>query len=95
MVKRINNKTKVFVYRQGQGCGINFGKQSHEVLTNPVYDGFWLKTVNGTPMPGTINHTDGRRVGGTFDFRNKTLIDWFINECANTHCSRLRRTSVA
>ena len=31
--------------------------------------GFWLKTVNGTAMPGTINHTDGRRIGGTFDFR--------------------------
>ena len=33
MVKAKNNKTKVFVYRQGQGLGVNFGKQAHEVLT--------------------------------------------------------------
>ena len=66
MVKAKNNRTKVFVYRQGQGLGVNFGKQAHEVLTDPRYEGFWLKTVNGTEMPGTINHTDGRRIAGTF-----------------------------
>jgi hypothetical protein len=54
--------------------------QAHQVLTDPQYDGFWLKTVNGTEMPGTINHTDGRRIGGTFDFRNKSVVDWFIND---------------
>jgi hypothetical protein len=27
MVKAKNNKTKVFVYRQGQGLAVGFGKQ--------------------------------------------------------------------
>jgi hypothetical protein len=40
MVKvKSNNKTKVFVYRQGQGLGVNFGKQAHSVLTDPAYEG--------------------------------------------------------
>ena len=49
------------------------------MLSDPQYDGFWLRTVNGTPMPGDINKTDGRRYGGIFDFRNKSLVDWFIH----------------
>ena len=49
MVKvKSNNKTKVFVYRQGQGLSVGFGKQAHKVITDPAYEGFWLKTVNGT-----------------------------------------------
>jgi len=35
MVKAKNNKTKVFVYRQGQGFDIHFGRQAHDTLNDP------------------------------------------------------------
>ena len=69
------NRTKVFVYRQGQGAGSPAGKQATALLTDPKYDGFFLKSVGG---PGAL--PKGKRVGGTFDFRNQTLIDYFIND---------------
>mmetsp|Transcript_731 Transcript_731/g.2080 ORF Transcript_731/g.2080 Transcript_731/m.2080 type:complete len:504 (-) Transcript_731:2537-4048(-) len=81
MIKRASaNRTKVFVYRQGQGLAAHFGRQAHAVLSDPAYDGFWLKTVNHTTLPGDINRTDGRRVGGVFDFRNTSLRQWFVDE---------------
>jgi hypothetical protein len=69
------NRTKVFVYRQGQGAGSPAGRQATELLTDPIYDGFFLKSVGGAgALPA------GTRVGGTFDFRNQTLVDYFINK---------------
>ncbi len=65
--------TRTWVYRQGQGAGSPSGHQSRELLTDPKYAGFFLKTVNGTDLPGKFNHS-------YFDFRNASLIDWFANE---------------
>ena len=45
----------------------------HFGLTSGAY-------LAGTEMPGVINKTDGRRVGGTFDFRNQSVVEWFIND---------------
>ena len=73
MVKALNNETKVFVYRQGQGAGSPAGKQATAVLADPQYDGFFLKSVGG---PGAL--PAGTRVGGTFDFRNASLVQWLI-----------------
>jgi hypothetical protein len=92
MIKAKNNQTRVFVYRQGQGISSNFGKQAYSLVSDPLYDGYFLRTVNGTALPGDINRTDGRRMGGVFDFRNASLVDWFVNEyvggpqCIGTVC---------
>lgn len=37
--KASKNRTKVFVYRQGQGAGSPAGKQAQDLLTDKVYDG--------------------------------------------------------
>ena len=75
-----NNRTRVFVYRQGQGAGSPAGKQAQELLTNPIYDGFFLKS-NGCPATNKSCGAlpKGTRVG-PFEFRNETLIDYFIHE---------------
>jgi hypothetical protein len=75
MVKALNNRTKVFVYRQGQGAGSPAGRQAAAVLADPRYDGFFLKSVGG---PGAL--PAGTRIGGTFDFRNESLVRWFIHD---------------
>ena len=51
-VKAVNNETKVWVYRQGQGAGSPKGNLSTEILTDPKYDGFFLKYPNGSWLPG-------------------------------------------
>jgi len=75
MVKKASkNKTKVFVYRQGQGVGSPAGKQAQDLLTNPIYDGFFLKS-NGCPPSNSSCGAlpKGKRVG-PFEFRNETLV---------------------
>ena len=43
--------------RQGQGAGSPSGRQSRELLSDPKFDGFFLKTVNGSDLPGSFNHS--------------------------------------
>ena len=59
------NRTKVFVYRQGQGAGSPAGKQATELLTNPIYDGFFLKSIGA--------HAAGDRAKGSAAQRRRGL----------------------
>lgn len=66
-IKAVDNRTRVFVYRQGQGSpGAEGGKQGQQLSEDPRYSGFFL-TAKGT-----------NRSTGVFDFRNASVIDWFV-----------------
>jgi hypothetical protein len=66
-IKAIDNRTRVFVYRQGQGSpGAEGGKQG-QALDLGAGPGFFLN-AKGT-----------NRSTGVFDFRNASVVDWFVN----------------
>ena len=44
-VKAIDNTTKTWVYRQGQGAGSPSGSQAKVLLDSPQFAGFFLKSA--------------------------------------------------
>ena len=81
-VKAIDNSTRTWVYRQGQGAPLSWtiGQKYFGPGSGGKYDGFLLESVGCPPGNSSCGALPkGTRVG-TYDFRNETLIDWFVSE---------------
>ena len=66
--------------RQGQGAGSPSGRQAQALLQDQQYDGFFLRSEGCPPANASCGALPkGTRVG-PFDFRNETLVQFFIEE---------------
>ena len=79
-VKAVDSSTRTWVYRQGQGAGSPSGRQAQALLQDQQYDGFFLRSEGCPPANASCGALPkGTRVG-PFDFRNETLVQFFIEE---------------
>ena len=80
-VKAIDNTTRTWVYRQGQGAPLSWSI-GHKYFGNPdgPYEGFLLHSAGCPSDNATCGALPkGTRVG-VYDFRNSSMVQWFVDE---------------